>query len=384
MAKPVLIIDFDSISVNAGVFAAGKMEMLRYFAMPREDELKTTLSLLLREISSKGFSDFSQTIVGIPYTSISVRIASLPFSEKKKLDEVVPFEARDLFLKGSEALILETLPLADGKVIVAALEKEIVGQYLGMLKELGIDPVWIGASIFSKDRLLNKLYDGDGVAAFLDTDALVVIKGKKPVIFKGIHGIDDLRLALLSLQEDGIEIKQFYAVSQMCGMLRSLIGEAVSINQQTDGNRGVPALASHFKEGLRHAVNFRKGEFAYTRELESTRKDLKAAAFLLAIFVGLWGTYSYLRYQTLNDHFIKLKNMLGSDYRNLFRGEGKIVDPLYQLEVKLKYLKEEKKIIKGGVNVLEVMRKLSEIGNKEDRARLYAMHIQPGRITANG
>ena len=30
------------------------------------------------------------------------------------------------------------------------------------------------------------------------------------------------------------------------------------------------------------------------------------------------------------------------------------------------------------------MRKLSEIGNKEYSARLYEMHIHPGRMTANG
>lgn len=385
MARPVLIIDFDTDSVvTGGVFSAGTMEPLRCFRTSVEGDVKAALSALMQEIRSNGFGPFSQVIAGLALGWVNMRMMEMPFSDKKRLDEIIRFEAEDFFLEGIEDLVIETVPIAGGKAVIAAVAKETLRWYLGMLKELGIDPAWVGVSVFSKDRLLKKLYDGDEVAALLDNGSMVVIKGKTPCFFKDVKGVEDLRLALSSLHEDGIEIERFYSCASAVALPASLGKEAVIAQDYGDGFTGLLAFASHFRDGIKEAVNFRRGEFANTKDLESARKEIKVTAVLLIAVITLWGAYLYLRHLAFKNDMARLGGMMEAGYHELFQAEGKAADPLYQLQVKLKHLKDEKKVVRGGVNLLEVVREMSQAITGQGGVRLYNVRARPGMVTASG
>jgi len=382
---PVLIIDFGTHSARAVVFTARKLELLESFETPKTDSLKEVYSSLCQKIRAAGFNNFSQVMVGLPSELISMRVITLPFSDKKKLNEILPFEASETFSKDIEELVLAPLPLTDGKVMAVAIEKNILREHLDILEESGIDPSWVGVSLFSKDRLLKKLHDGEGAAAFVDAESIVVIKDRKPYFFKAISDDMDLRLVLATLEEDGVEIMRFYSTEKPADILKAAGKDnIVLMSQYHDRDTGLLSLVAHLKEGLKDSINFCSGEFAHTKAIESAQKDFKLMMILLLIMAGIWGAYSYLRYQTLNVNMVQQKNRLGISYHELFPEETKVVDALHQLEIKLKDLQAEKKIVRGGANVLEIMRQLSEGGGKADKVRLVNLYIQANRVRING
>src|SRR3990170_221927 len=356
---PVLIIDFGTHSARAVVFTARKLELLESFETPKTDSLKEVYSSLCQKIRAAGFNNFSQVMVGLPSELISMRVITLPFSDKKKLNEILPFEASETFSKDIEELVLAPLPLTDGKVMAVAIEKNILREHLDILEESGIDPSWVGVSLFSKDR--------------------------KPYFFKAISDDMDLRLVLATLEEDGVEIMRFYSTEKPADILKAAGKDnIVLMSQYHDRDTGLLSLVAHLKEGLKDSINFCSGEFAHTKAIESAQKDFKLMMILLLIMAGIWGAYSYLRYQTLNVNMIQQKNRLGISYHELFPEETKVVDALHQLEIKLKDLQAEKKIVRGGANVLEIMRQLSEGGGKADKVRLVNLYIQANRVRING
>lgn len=395
MAKPILIIDFGSASVKAGIVTPRQWKLAwsaevpvnlpaKDFGAGVKDSAAEALSALLQKIRSAGLWGFSRVLAGLPPASMSIRIIALPFSDKKKLAEVLPFEARDIFPKDIEELVLASIPLSGSKVLAVAMEKKVVQEYMDMLRAHGLDPSWIGSSIFSKDRFLRRLYEGDEGAAFIDTESLTVISKGRPCYFQNIKDNTDLRLALASVEEDGIGITRFYATAKQAELLKTIGKSATVTRQYEDWQTGLLALACHAQEGLRDSLNFCAGEFVDTKETAYVQKWLKITAILFIALTSLWGGYIYLRYQTLYTSLLQIRGSIDKAYHELFPGEAKVVDALHQMEIKLKDLREEKKIINGGINVLEIMRQLSEGAGKADKVRLFSLHIHERRVVANG
>lgn len=378
MRVPLLVIDIGEDIVMAGLFSRKRLELIRSIAIPFKGDLKVAISTILKEFGNK---NLSWSVVGLPYSSVAVRIMTLPFTDTKRLEEVLPFEAGDIFLKGSKELVLGGVSLADGNVLVVSIERGILRNYLDILKESGIDPSWVSLSLFSRDRLLKKLYDGSDTAAFLDAESLVVSKGGRACFFKGIKDGMDLRLTLALLEGDGNEIERFYATDKGMKYLDALGKNPISIKEPWHDMAGLFAMACHFKEGFKGGINFRKGEFAGTKERESVRNWSKTAAALLVLLMVLWGWYSYIRYETMSEDLKRMKTNLEHDYHALLPEDARVIDPLYQLEVKLKELKGTTGVMKGGVNVLDIMRGFSEAG---ERVRFNQFEIEGERVAAKG
>jgi type II secretion system (T2SS) protein L len=385
MAKTVIILDFNPSSVNAGVFndRGRSLEMVEYFSSPAGD-MKKAAAEVINAMRSKGITDFSHVIAGLPANLVSLRIMELPFSDRKKLEEILPFEARDVFLKNVEELALCAMPLADGRALAAAVDKASMSEWLEFFKGLGADPFWVTSSLFSKHILL-KRPDVPEVSAFVDASSVTVVKGGKPRFFKGISGAVDLSFALRALVEDGIVVEKFYATPEASRLLKDLGKDAAVLNEYAEGKAGIIALARHFKEGpLNDALNFRMGEFSDDKDIKAAEKGFRRAAALLVVLVVLWGAYSYLRYSAASASLVQSNRKLEGAYRDLFPGE-RVVDATLQLEAKLKGLKDEKGVLKDSVNPDDIMAELSEAVNRTDGgARIYSLHIGAGRLIASG
>ncbi len=384
MAKFHLIIDIGKDSIQAGVFSTKKAQVKRIFTQHIDGDLKEALFSILQDMDNEGYKDLSWIAVGLPADSITIRIMTLPFSDKKRVEEIIPFEVEDTLIKGASEMLTGAIPLADGKTMAVVIEKDILRWYLDIFEELKIDPVWIGVSLFSKDQLLKDIYDGNETAAFLDSDSVVVLKDKMPLFFKTIKDDMDLRLTLASLDQEGIDIKSFYCTEGMAEKLNKLEKEAIPLDQYQNGETGVHALAAHSNKGFKGSINFRKGEFSSTGEIKAAIKGIKTAVVLLAFLIGLWGGHLYLQYKTLNKEMATTKGELSAAYRKLFPEDSTIVDALYQLEVRFKGLRERKNVVGRGINVLEILRELSETTDNKDKIRLYQLQIHGEKITAKG
>src|SRR3989338_797942 len=222
MAKEILILDIGTDSVKGGIFSAGRIEPLHIYSEPvfregapsEKGAIKSAISSILKTAGEKGFKEFEKVLVAIPSNEISMRVLSIPFENRKKIQDVLPFELSGLLPQDAGDMIIDAIPIDKGKVLTASVEKTRLKEYIDMLKEFRIDPFWVGSSIFSKGRLLNGVNNGDGTVAFVDNESFVVVSNGEPKFFKPVMGIDELRIGLIYLKAEVISIDRFYSTEE--------------------------------------------------------------------------------------------------------------------------------------------------------------------------
>lgn len=384
MARSLLVIEFCRDAVRAGVFKAGKTEPVEFLETPRSGDPAVELKALMGEIRRRGLKGGTRTFVALDPALVSLRVVTLPFTDKDKLDEVIGFEARDIFLKDVDELALASFPLGSGRAVAAAVEKTVLREHLAAFKEAGIDPEWIGLSMLSKDRVLKEVSGGQGSRAFLDGESLTVVKDGVPFLYKRISDVDDLRLSLAALEDEGVDIGRFYVADRAVALLDTLGVPYDTADKYSGGRAGVIAVAMHVVEGFKDGVNFRAGEFADTSRLEAAKRGFKTEVVLLAVLIIVWGGYAYLKNIYLDSSLKRLNSVIEASYRELFPVETGATDFSYRLDAKLKALRDEKKIIGNGVDVAEALRQVSIAAGKEGTVRIYQARIFEGKVTAGG
>ena len=397
MAKEILILDIGADSVRGGIFSSKKANplylhthpILRKNTVSEREEIKSAISSLLTTAREKGFKDFEKVLVAIPPDEISIRILSIPFEDRKKIQDILPFELSGILPQDVKEMIVDAIPIGNSKVIAAALEKIRLKKYLEILKEFGLDPYWLGSTIFSMGKLLNGV--NNGTAAIAGDGAFAVLSDGEPIFFKPLKGIDELKMGLIYLESEGIHIDKIYSVEEKIKDLKSLLPKIDIKNVPLPGNcppegAGLYALSLHLQKNMEGAINFRRGEFEYTRESDVVKKSLKFTGMLVLIIAGLLFGNIYLKYKTLSNELMAAKGALKEAYIELFTGETKVVDELYQLEAKVNKLKGDLEITSGGISVLEIMKELSKAGenNSNFSVKFNEANMAEGRITVRG
>ncbi|MBI3584436.1 MAG: hypothetical protein HY096_10885 [Nitrospinae bacterium] len=397
MAKEILILDIGVDSVRGGIFSPKKTEpiyihthpILRKNAVSEREEIKSAISSLLITANEKGFREFDKVLVAIPPDEISMRILSIPFEDRKKIQDILPFELSGLLPHDVKEMIVDAIPIGNERVLTAALEKARLKKYLEMLKEFGLDPYWLGSTIFSMGRLLNGA--NKGTAAFVGDESFMVLSDGEPRFFKPLNGINELKIGLIYLESEGIHIDKVYSVEEKTKDLKSLLPKTDIKNISLPWNcppegTGLYALSLHLQKKMEGTINFRKGEFEYTKESNAVKRNLKFTGVIITIIAGLLFGNIYLKYKTLSNELISAKGALKGAYIELFPGEAKVLDELYQLEAKANKLKWDLEIASGGISVLEIMKVLSKTGgnNSNFRAKFNEVYIAEGRMTVRG
>lgn len=85
--------------------------------------------------------------LSLPLGSLNFRVIDLPFSDKERILQVLPFELEGMILGGAEAVIFDAVVLGRHdnafQILAVYLEKKSLGAMLEKLKRHGIDPVCI-------------------------------------------------------------------------------------------------------------------------------------------------------------------------------------------------------------------------------------------------
>lgn len=399
MAKPVLMIDIKKDGVFAGLYTPGRTEPSGFFneALPLSADgaahirdLKHALSQILHSIQVLGFKDFESVLVSIPATDLSIRMLTIPFDERDKILEALPFELTGLLPFEPDDAVLDAIPLGNGKALAAAVEKKVLREYLEAFTEAGLEPSWIGSSLLSMPLLFNELYGGPGAKAFINRESITVSEEGRLKFFKPVKRVDGLRLALTYLEAEGIALSEVYSTGWPPEDLAALLpdiktNETIVLpgNYPPEG-AGVYALFLTLKgRFLEDTLNFRKGEFEYTKEKIELKRKLKFTAIALSVILVLIASDVYIRYLTLANELAAYKETLRVSYLQLFPGEKDIGDEVYQLEAKVKALQKDAEAAKGGFSPLNVMNSMArEAGSV--KARLNDISIANGRVTAKG
>ena len=114
-----------------------------FYQFDKENQLSEQLPLLLEELqyTGNGVCD-----VGLPLSELSLRNITLPFTESKKIEQILPFELDEqLLLPADQQIIATNTTMVDKdkgetRLVAAALEKKKLAHYLSLLREQGVEP----------------------------------------------------------------------------------------------------------------------------------------------------------------------------------------------------------------------------------------------------
>ena len=399
MSQRVLILDIKDDRVQAGLFTATDMEPDGFFTHPitaeegqeRGEALGEALSTLVATLQEEGHTHFHKILAGIPAGDLTLRVLSLPFEEEEKIREVLPFEVGNLLPRDVDEMVIDGIPLGAGRLMAVAVEKRLIGDYLDILQACGLDPYWLGVTLFSLDELLREIDVGETTRGIIREDSLAVFSPGKFNFFKSLSELDDITLALGYLDGEGVRLDTCHVTGWPLEEVASRLPSStvspliLPFDYPAEG-AGILSLALRLKKGREGGINFRRGEFACTREREAARRGLTVTVVLALLIVLLLAGNLSLHYFHLAKDLTMTRENLRTAYRDLFPREGIVVDELYQLESRLKETKEKLKVTGSGLQVLDILTIIARAGKESGSGTLtlHKLSMGEGRLTARG
>lgn len=404
MAGLSLIIEIGTDSVRSGVFGP-RLEPLDFFIAPMPaaegsvapsvDALRGALGSLIDGIRSKGYAGVldgkGRVLIGLPGQVLSIRIVSLPFEDRRKIAEILPIELGGLLHMDVEDAVVGALPLGNGKAFGVAIEKRLMREYLALFSGMGLDPVWAGYAGFSIPALIAGMYGKEGAKAFIGPGYLVVSDNGNIKFCKPVTTLEGVKLALTYLDAEGMRVDEAYVSGWEISIIEGLLPDARCEELKPLGHgfppegAGVMALSIVLKRGgLDETVNFRTGEFEYTKEKLEMRRSLRYTLLIIGIIFVLLGADIYLRHLKNYAELQSYRETLRSSYLQLFPDDKTVTDEVYAMQTRIKALKDELKLMGGGGRTLDILAALAVAGEGGRRVSFTEVFIGEGRVTAKG
>lgn len=230
----------------------------------------------------------STAYLSLPLNMIDFRIIEVPFSDREKVRELLPFEVDGLILGGSGSVIADLQVIGRSsedagkyKVLVAYVTKDLLKTLLGRLRSSGIDPVTVTS----------------------------------------------IELATITESSPAGDVAE----------------KLINPQPMTDEER-ITAAA----KGIKHpAFDFRRGEFAYTVEADKTKKSLRMTAFLTALLLMLFLADAAMNAFSVTRENRSIREEMRRVYTGLYPKEKNITNESYQLKAHIKELKEKADSLTG-------------------------------------
>jgi len=319
--------------------------------------------------------------VSLPSGVVSFRNVRLPFRDKKKLHQVLPYELELQLPQAVEDIIIDhydTNPHKhDGsELVAAAAPKSTLASLLKVLQSCRIDPVTITAGGLATALCIKEALDqpgswiltdieGDALSFFFaDNDALKMMRAAH-LVNPG-DGLDataihqQIRHSLLAFKDMGYpEFKPAALYTTNHDLLHSYLNQgpgtemgiplkqtdlAAELNiekehphdQLTAGALSENALALAYQElnGIK-GLNFRKGPFERKKQWVAHRKSIVKTG-LIAILVLLLA-FANLSLETylLDQKVSRLNQEIEKTFKSTLPDVTRLVDPVQQLRVKI-------------------------------------------------
>lgn len=349
-----------------------------------DDSLTSTLKAIVSELRGLGYGDYSLVMASMPEDFVSMRILDLPVHDKKKAEEILPYELSDHIPWQASDVEFSAMMLGGDRTLAVSVLKSSLSSFIESFKGASIEPNWIGVSVLQKHRLLKGLLNGDGDASaiFVDEHSVTAVSGGNPYFFMRYGDETGLKLALAACEAELGEIKLIYATSFAKGTLESIGRESIESASVADDDSGAVSIAMEAQVGLKGSVNFRKGSFANRRVSGPVAKRLKVLIVLIIASAVMWGVFMGVKVRNLNLKGKALDKSLALSYAEVFPGKSPGIDALYRLEVKVKESSDRSVLSKTTVDVLDVLNKLGTFKSKGNVVEFHKVVIKNGKVTA--
>lgn len=386
------IIEFAPGAIRGCIFnAPGERAVCASERFSQGSERMEALTRLVSSLQNGPWgAGFKETVyLSFSPALLSIRVVNVPFEDREKINGILPFELAGCLPADAEDFIFDNLPLEDGRAIAAGVQKGFLRECLAGLKDLGIDPLSAGPAAFAAPALMERLSKDGGYAALVTPEFVSVSEGGRLVFLNAFSGTDSLRLNMELLRSEGVVADRACSIGLDPGALGPVMPDLEI--ERADLPEGMEEMAAVYALSLtvrgrrlpEPALDFRRGEFEYTREKSAVKRRLKLTAILCALLAILGISDLYIRYLDASNELASYRSALRSGYQENFPGEGGASGELYQMEVKMKLLTEEARILRG-VRPAEVMRKLASVAAAQSGLTVNELYVGEERISAKG
>jgi type II secretion system protein L len=171
MAQRILALELaeDRVEAALGERAWSSFALLGTYHSERAEDEENLAPALRRLLSKTGTPDL--VISALPGELVAKRLLNLPFADRRKLDQAVPFALEEHLPFSIEEAVVAYISLArDGKnslVLAALVRREDLRAHLDLLAEAGLDPKTVTLSSLALSSLINRSRNGNGRASHL-------------------------------------------------------------------------------------------------------------------------------------------------------------------------------------------------------------------------
>jgi general secretion pathway protein L len=356
----------------------------------------TELADILREKSREWAG--ARVVSSIPGCKFSQRTATFPFSDRKRVEQALPFELEDVLPFSLEDVELDHVVLSraesgadkkkESSVLGIMLPKTILRQHLDLLASAGVDPQVIIPSYIGLSSIA-KMIPVEGAAVLIDGSDLCLKIGNNVIAcrsFSNSQSTGGIRHTIKAIEtEQGTQIEKAYLLSENNGLHADLEELGIAAERITPDFAGKkPADPASLGLALSDQINFRKGEFAYRLADEGARKRRRTLIIAGALAAVVVAVNMGVKYYVIENSYGKLDREIKEIYRQTVPDSKSVADPVRQLRAKLDESKKKFGVLGSGTSALDVMKAVTEGIPKEVRVVFQDFLLEGDRLKLQG
>ncbi len=396
------------------------------------DAIRSALQSIATEIDLTGVA----CVVSYSFDHLSCRNLNVPFKEKKKIRQILPFELETLLPYRPDDLIMDfkilgNHPESSGADLIAvAVQKNELKTLLDILQSVGLDPDSVtlngyapalllaakGENEFSDWVLLDM--DRQKASVYIAVSGRIVTMRRFPVPEsaddeKASHIADRIRHTLPAFEEKSLKGSTPWRIfitgtgsadDTVCDLLEKQLDTTVHrLNLIKDANIRLlnpPPDPSLFPVHLDNALalclmeidsirsfNFRKGPFAPKNFwVEYTPDIIRSSIFVVIVLFLLFAGF-IIEVHSLGKKVDQVDRQIGELFSDAFPNTKMTNDPLGQMKVRIR---DEKKSMlfddetASNIRTIDVINDISRLIPKEIDVVFTKLVISPGNVIVSG
>lgn len=280
--------------------------------------------------------DIENAYLSLPLSSLNFRVIDLPFSDKDKIREVLPFELDGMILGGSDKVVFDDIIVGrsndKNQVLAVYVEKTVLNNILGKLKSYNIDPEFIMSIELKnmlKDFSLAKLLTPAGLE---DKDRIAVAfeEIKTPTI--------NLRREEFSYTRDIERTKKSLRITAILVILLALVLSSDLLLKIISTRQDIASLKNDMRKKYQEIFPGEKNILNEIYQLKSHMKELKNKE---DVFIGINPLNLLLNLSKIDKQGVVVNEVIADRGKLTLKGEAPSLSDIQKIKGKLESLFDE-------------------------------------------